>query len=175
MTASAQAPLRHPLLIALALSLGAAISLGISRFFYALLLPPMRADLGWSYRLGLMITANAAGYLIGALLTPLVMRRYTAQVMLTGGAVLTACFMLLSGLVTAASLLLLQRVLAGIASAFIFVAGGVLAARLGSLYPQRADFLIGIYYGGTGLCITLSALLVPLGLQMAAAHHAAHP
>ena len=153
------------MLIALALSLGAAISLGVSRFSYALLLPPMRADLGWSYLLaGLMNTANAAGYLIGALLTTLLMRRYTAEVVLTGGAVLTACFMLLSGFVTAASLLLLQRVLAGIASAFIFVAGGVLAARLGSLYPQRAGFLIGIYYGGTGLGITLSALLVPLGL-----------
>jgi len=35
--------------LALALSLGAAVSLGITRFAYALLLPPMRADLGWSY------------------------------------------------------------------------------------------------------------------------------
>ena len=31
---------------ALALSLGAAISLGITRFAYGLLLPPMRTDLG---------------------------------------------------------------------------------------------------------------------------------
>ena len=34
--------LRRPLLTALALSFGAAISLGLSRFSYALLLPPMR-------------------------------------------------------------------------------------------------------------------------------------
>ena len=34
---------------AAALALGAAVSLGLSRFAYALLLPPMRADLGWSY------------------------------------------------------------------------------------------------------------------------------
>lgn len=32
--------------LALALSLGAAVSLGITRFAYGLLLPPMRADLG---------------------------------------------------------------------------------------------------------------------------------
>ena len=40
---------RRPFLTAFALSLGAAISLGLTRFSYALLLPPMRADLGWSY------------------------------------------------------------------------------------------------------------------------------
>jgi hypothetical protein len=52
----------NPLLTALALSLGAAISLGMSRFSYALLLPPMRADLGWTYLLaGAMNTGNAFG------------------------------------------------------------------------------------------------------------------
>ena len=57
--------------LALALALGAAISLGITRFAYGLLLPTMRADLGWSYTLaGGMNTANALGYLIGALATP---------------------------------------------------------------------------------------------------------
>ena len=41
----------HSLWLAVALSMGAAISLGITRFAYALLLPPMREDLGWSYTL----------------------------------------------------------------------------------------------------------------------------
>ena len=41
----------HPVGVVLALSLGAAVSLGITRFAYALLLPVMRADLGWSYTL----------------------------------------------------------------------------------------------------------------------------
>ena len=66
-------------MLALALSLGAGVSLGITRFAYGLLLPPMRADLGWSYTLaGAMNTANAAGYLAGALLTPWLMRRFGA-------------------------------------------------------------------------------------------------
>ena len=64
---------QRPFLTALALSLGAAVSLGLTRFSYALLLPPMRADLGWSYfTAGAMNTANAAGYLVGALLAPVV-------------------------------------------------------------------------------------------------------
>lgn len=167
--------LQHPLLTALALSLGAAVSLGISRFSYALLLPPMREDLGWSYLLaGTMNTANAAGYFIGALITPALMRRFSAQTALVGGALLTGVFMLLSGFVTDADALLLQRVLAGIASAFIFISGGVLAARLGAMHAERAGFLIGLYYGGTGFGITLSAVLVPATLDVAAIQGAAH-
>ena len=55
--------------LAPALSLGAAVSLGITRFAYGLRLPPIRADLHWSYTLaGAMNTANAPGYLLGALL-----------------------------------------------------------------------------------------------------------
>lgn len=167
--------MRRPFLTALALSLGAAISLGLSRFSYALLLPPMRADLGWTYLFsGTMNTGNAFGYFVGALLTPALMRRCGAQTALVGGAVLAGVFMMLSGLVVDADLLIVQRVLAGIASAFIFIAGGVLAARLSSLHPERAGLLIGIYYGGTGFGIVLSALLVPLALASAQAHGAAH-
>ena len=56
---------------ALALSLGAALSLGVTRFSYGLLLPAMRDDLGWSYVLaGAMNTANAAGYMVGATMMP---------------------------------------------------------------------------------------------------------
>jgi predicted MFS family arabinose efflux permease len=59
-------------------------------------------------------------------------------------------------------------------SAFIFIAGGVLVSRLGALHPTRAGFLIGLYYGGTGFGITLSALLVPATLMHAEAHGMAH-
>lgn len=166
---------QRPFSTAIALSLGAAVSLGLSRFSYALLLPPMRADLGWTYLLaGSMNTGNALGYFIGALVTPVVMRRCRAQTALVGGAALAGLIMMLSGLVVNANLLILQRVLAGIASSFIFISGGLLAARLGSLHPNRAGLLIGIYYGGTGVGIVLSALLVPLALSAASAHGAAH-
>ena len=61
---------------AAALALGAAVSLGLARFAYALVLPPMRADLGWSYTTaGAMNTLNAAGYLVGALALPRALSR----------------------------------------------------------------------------------------------------
>ena len=172
---SSSLALRRPFLTAIALSLGAAVSLGLSRFSYALLLPPMRTDLGWTYLLsGAMNTGNAFGYFLGALVTPFLLRRFRAQTALLWGAVLASVFMMLSGLAVDANLLMLQRVLAGIASAFIFIAGGVLAARLGALHPHRAGLLIGMYYGGTGLGIVLSALLVPVVLTLASAHGAVH-
>jgi predicted MFS family arabinose efflux permease len=156
--------------LALALSMGAAVSLGITRFAYGLLLPPMREDLGWSYTLaGAMNTFNAVGYLMGALLTPWLMRRASPGALLLWGSVLASVFMCLSGFFTTATPLLAQRLLAGVASAFVFIAGGLLAARLGALQPQRAGFLVGLYYGGTGLGIVVSALGVPPVLAAAAA------
>jgi predicted MFS family arabinose efflux permease len=148
--------------LALALSVGAAVSLGVTRFAYGLLLPGMRTDLGWTYTLaGAMNTANAVGYLLGALAMPALMRRISPCVLLWTGCLLAALFMGLCGFFTDATVLLVQRLLAGVASALVFVAGGLLAARLGSRAPAQAALLLGVYYGGTGLGITLSALLVP--------------
>ena len=156
--------------MALAIALGAAISLGITRFAYGLLLPSMRADLGWSYALaGAMNTANAMGYFLGALACPWLMRRFGPSLLLVAGSVLAGVFMVGSGFVTQTEGLLAQRLLAGMASALVFVAGGLLAARLGARDPRRSGLLLGIYYGGTGVGIVLSSLLVPVALEAAQA------
>ncbi len=160
--------LRQLTALALAISLGAAVSLGITRFAYGLLLPAMRLDLGWSYALaGAMNTANAFGYFLGALACPWLMRRFGPSLLLVVGSLLASLFMAGSGFVTQTESLLVQRLLAGIASALVFVAGGLLAAGLGARDPQRSGLLLGLYYGGTGVGIVLSALLVPLVLEAA--------
>jgi predicted MFS family arabinose efflux permease len=159
---------RQLMALAIAISLGAAISLGITRFAYGLLLPSMRTDLGWSYALaGAMNTANAAGYFLGALICPWLMRRFGPALLLVAGSVFAGLFMLGSGFVTQTEGLLVQRLLAGIASALVFVAGGLLAARLGARDPLRSGLLLGLYYGGTGVGIVLSSLVVPLALDAA--------
>lgn len=160
---------RQLMVLAFALSLGAAISLGITRFAYGLLLPAMRADLSWTYALaGAMNTVNALGYFLGALATPLLMRRFGPSSVLSLGAMLAGLFMVFSGFFVDAAPLLVQRLLAGIASSFVFIAGGLLAARLGARDPQRAGLLLGVYYGGTGFGIVLSSVLVPWVLEFAA-------
>ncbi|HRD75014.1 MAG TPA: YbfB/YjiJ family MFS transporter, partial [Hyphomicrobiaceae bacterium] len=53
--------------MAAGLALGMAVVNSFARFAYALVLPAMRSDLGWSYTdAGALNTANAIGYLIGA-------------------------------------------------------------------------------------------------------------
>ena len=166
---SGQSALSLALSLALLLALAAAVSLGITRFAYGLLLPPMRADLGWSYTLaGSMNTANAFGYFVGALITPALMRRWDAARVLLSGAALATLFMAASGFFVDSNMLLAQRALAGAASALVFVCGGVMAAKLVMLAPagggasaQQSGLLLGIYYGGSGFGILLSALTVP--------------
>ena len=144
------------------LALGAAVSLGVTRFSYGLLLPAMRADLGWSYTLaGAMNTVNAMGYLLGALSMPKLLKRFDAVQILLFGSAAASLFMGLTGFFTAAEPLLVQRLLAGIASAWVFVAGGLLAAQLGAQHAGRSGLILGVYYGGVGLGIVFSTLLVP--------------
>lgn len=175
-TGSQDFALRHPILTALALSMGTVVALGVARFSYALLLAPMRADLGWPYLVaGGMNTGNALGYLLGALVTPLLMRRYQAHRVLIAGAFGTALLTFIPGFVTDTAAQLALRVITGIASAFVFVAGGLLVSRLAALHTSRAGLLLGLYYGGTGIGIALASLLVPPVMQAGAAHGAAHP
>ena len=161
---------RRTLLMAAALALGAAVSLGLARFSYALLLPPMRADLGWSYFLGgAMNTANAAGYLVGALATPRALTRLSARALLVGGCATTALLLAAHAMVLNDNALLALRLATGIASAAVFVAGGLMAARL-AVGHAKAGLVLGVYYGGTGAGIVASALLVPPLTARAAAH-----
>jgi predicted MFS family arabinose efflux permease len=155
--------------------MAAAVSLGMTRFAYALLLPPMREDLSWTYTLaGAMNTFNAFGYLVGALLTPLALRRWGAVHVLIVGSMLASFLMATTGFFTQASYLLVQRLLAGVASASVFVSGGLLAARLGAHTPAQSGLLLGIYYGGTGWGIALSAVCVPAAILLATSQDIEH-
>lgn len=166
MAAAGPAALKHPLATALVLALGAAVSLGLARFSYALLLPVMRTDLGWSYATaGAMNTVNAAGYLAGALAMPWLFARVGARAALVGGSLAAALLLLAHGFVRADAWLYAVRFAVGCASASIFVAGGLMAAQLAAALPSgsrlSASFVIGLYYGGTGLGIFACALLLP--------------
>jgi predicted MFS family arabinose efflux permease len=148
---------------ALGLALGPAVALGFARFAYALLLPPMRSDLGWSFSVaGAMNTANAVGYLVGALVAAWAARRFgSRRVFLTGVAV-TALALGLSATSGDLIVLLALRVLAGAAGSVSFAVGGGLAAQLSSRHsPSRAAVLLGVYFAGGGVGIVASGLVIP--------------
>jgi predicted MFS family arabinose efflux permease len=86
------------LLIALGLSLGPVVALGFSRFAYALLLPAMRADLHWNYfQAGAANTANAVGYIVGAITAASPSKRFGARDVFVGSLLVSAIALILSG------------------------------------------------------------------------------
>lgn len=150
----------------IALALAPAIGLGIARFAYALILPDMRADLGWSYAdAGWMNTTNAAGYLFGALLAARAIATTGAYRVMVAGAWACVAALLLCALFRHAIPLNAARVLAGLGGGFAFVSGGVLAAGVAQHNPKRAAFLLGLFYAGPGLGILLSGIAVPFTLE----------
>jgi len=84
--------------VAAGLSVGPLVALGLARFAYALLLPAMRVELHWSYAdAGTMNTANAAGYLLGALASPHIAKLYGTRSLFLAGIFGTAAALAGSG------------------------------------------------------------------------------
>jgi predicted MFS family arabinose efflux permease len=148
--------------IAAGLSLGPAVSNGIARFAYGLVLPAMREDLGWSYaEAGWLNTANAIGYLAGALLSLALIGRLGARRLFVWGMALTVGSLALSALTRDIWWLGLWRVLAGVGGAPVFVAGGVLASGLFAGEGRRSALAVALYFGGGGIGMLLSGLALP--------------
>ncbi|WP_240778605.1 YbfB/YjiJ family MFS transporter [Salipiger aestuarii] len=149
------------------LALAPAVGLGIARFAYALVLPDMRADLGWSYaEAGWMNTSNAAGYLLGALLcTRAIAMAGAFRVMVIG---VWACVLalVLCAVMQQFVALNIARGLAGVGGGLAFVAGGVLAAHIAHRNPEHGALYLGLFYAGPGLGIFLSGITVPMVLAL---------
>lgn len=151
-----------PLWVAAGLALGPAAVLGLGRFAYALLLPAMRADLSWSYAdAGTMNSANALGYLVGALIAAPVTRTLGAKRLFMIGLLTTALMLGATGLTRSFPLLLTLRLLAGALGAFTFIAGAALTAASSAAAPGRSPLALGVFFVGPGLGIVISALAVP--------------
>ncbi|HEU4323663.1 MAG TPA: YbfB/YjiJ family MFS transporter [Roseiflexaceae bacterium] len=149
--------------LALVMSLGSAIGQGFGRFAYALLLVPMRHDLGWSYAAaGLMGSANALGYLAGALLVGPAVARWGARRTLRLSVLAASLSLIGAGLTHDFSLLLLCRAVNGLSAGLIFVGGAAIVMELDP--ANRSSQPLNIYYAGPGIGIALSGLLVPVAL-----------
>ncbi len=149
--------------IVFGLAMGPAVGLGLGRFAYALLLPSMRLDLGWSYaQAGAMNTANAAGYLFGALAAAPLAARVGDKRGLLLGLLLTAASLLATGSTSDDAVLALLRAVAGAAGALSLITGGALAASAGEGGGRsRAAVALGVYFGGAGFGMVISAFAVP--------------
>ncbi|GIG02374.1 MFS transporter [Catellatospora citrea] len=152
---------------ALALASGPVVALGFTRFAYALLLPPMRTQLHWSYaQAGAMNTANAVGYIIGAATAAYWARRLRGSTAFTGSLAVGALALLAAAATAHLPGLLALRFVGGFATAVTFVVGSTLAARIAvGVHQRRSALLVGVYMAGVGIGVVLSGLIVPVALS----------
>ena len=157
---------RSGLWIVAALSLGPAVSNSFARFAYALVLPAMRSDLNWSYtEAGWLNTANALGYLVGALFAAQYVSRLGNRRLFCIGMFVTAGALVATGLTPDYIALFGLRMLAGATGAWVFICGGVLASNVFPDRPALSSMAIAIFFAGGGVGILMSGAGIPWLLE----------
>jgi MFS family permease len=153
---------------AFGLGLSVAAGNGLARFAYALVLPAMRDDLHWSYaEAGWLGTANAIGYVLGAVSGYMLLRRLRPSQLFTLGLVLTFTALLLTGLRAEHVWLSATRMAAGVGTAWAFACGGALVAARYQGHPALRGTATGMFFAGGGIGIALAGVCVnPLLAQL---------
>ncbi|MGY6536221.1 MAG: YbfB/YjiJ family MFS transporter [Pararhodobacter sp.] len=166
--AAAPGPVPNPWLVLTGLALGVLVTNGFGRFAYGLILPAMRDDLGWTYaQAGWLNTANALGYILGAVATMLALRRVAAGRLFAWGLIATAVALVATGLLADLWWQSLWRFLTGLFGALSFSTAGALAARLFADNPRHNALGIAILFGsGGGMAIVLVGATLPAMLAL---------
>jgi predicted MFS family arabinose efflux permease len=136
-----------------------AAALGIGRFVYTPLLPHMVEPMQLTPALaGWIASANYLGYLAGALAGTVLRPPSTPRRVIGFGLILSAVTTGLMAAVSSVALFALLRFLGGLASAFVLVYTAPLVfARLAE---TRGERYVSLLFGGVGLGMALSAILV---------------
>ncbi|MHB1198516.1 MAG: YbfB/YjiJ family MFS transporter [Polaromonas sp.] len=146
---------------AFGLGLGVAVGNGFARFSYALLLPAMREDLRWSYaEAGWLNTANALGYVVGAVSGYLLLRRVRPSRLFIFGLLLTVVTLSITGLRADLLWLTGTRLMAGVGAAWVFACGGALVAARYQASPALRGTATGLFFAGAGIGIAFSGMVV---------------
>ena len=150
------------------LALGITVTNGLARFAYGLLLPAMQSEMGWTYaQAGWLNTANALGYIVGAVLTMAAIRGIAPTHLFAFGLVTTTLALLATGVNADLWWQTLWRILAGVFGAMSFSSAGALAAGLFAQDPRRNALAIAILFGtGGGLGIVLSGASLPMLIEV---------
>lgn len=152
--------------VAWLLSFGPTVSNSFARFAYALVLPSMRADLAFDWsQAGALNTANAFGYLAGAVLVRLWVGRAGNRALFAAGMLLTAGALFATGMVRDPVGLWLARGLSGVGGAWVFICGGALSGNVFPGQPERATTTIAIYFAGAGIGLVVCGVAIPLWLE----------
>jgi predicted MFS family arabinose efflux permease len=122
----------------------------------------MRASLGWDYATaGFMNTANAAGYLLGAILAPMAVRWVRQERLIFFATLSCVVAVAILALTSHFETMSAARFVAGTGSALAFVLGGSATASISEGQPAQKAFLLSLFYAGPGIGIVLSGVITP--------------
>jgi predicted MFS family arabinose efflux permease len=149
---------KTPLTLAVGGLLAMAAGIGIGRFVYTPILPPMVEALGLSKaEAGLIASANFVGYLAGALLAAMHLPG-SPRFWLLSGLVLNVICLAAMAATTSLTVFLVLRLMAGVASAFCLIFSSALV--LDRLAGAGRSGLSALHFAGVGIGIAVSAALV---------------
>ncbi len=149
---------RSPFLLATGGLLAMAAAIGVGRFVYTPILPPMVEALSLTKaEAGLIASANFVGYLAGALLAALRLPG-SRRTWLLGALGINAICLAAMAATTALPLFLLLRLAAGVASAFTLIFSSALV--LERLAATGRGSLSAVHFAGVGAGIAISAAVV---------------
>jgi predicted MFS family arabinose efflux permease len=152
---------RSPLSIAFGGMIAMAVAIGIGRFVYTPILPPMLSALGLSKgTAGLIASANFAGYLVGAMFAARATLPGSRRVWLLGALVLSAGTTGAMGFAGTVVPFLALRFLGGLASAMVLILASALV--LDRLAEARSPGLAALHFAGVGVGIAVSGALVAM-------------
>ncbi len=136
-----------------------AVGIGIGRFVYTPILPPMLAALGLSKATaGLIASANFLGYLVGALAAARLPMPGSRRLWLLGALTVSALTTGAMGMVVDVPWFLILRFFGGVASALVLIIASALV--MNRLAEDRRPGLSALHFAGVGAGIALSAVLV---------------
>ncbi len=140
--------------------LGMAVAMGIGRFVFTPILPLMQRDLGISNSVaGWLAGLNYLGYLGGAIICTLAPRLLRSRLIAGGALLASLATTLFMGMTLSVYWWGVMRLGGGVASAILFI---IISAEVGETLTRRCHgHWVGALYGGIGLGIALSGLMVP--------------
>jgi len=153
----------HPWMVLAGLALGVTVTNSFARFACGLILPAMKSEMAWTYaQAGWLNTANALGYIVGAIITMLFIGRRSPTLLFAFGLITTTIALLATGLNAALWWQTMWRILAGLFGAMSFSTAGVLVAGLFKDSPRHNALAIAILFGtGGGIGIVLAGAALP--------------
>lgn len=147
--------------VALAGTLLMAAAVGIGRFAYTPLLPPMQETLGWSVsQAGDIASANFLGYMVGALVASNLVQRPERRLWLFVGMALSVVTTAAGAAIVAFPFWMGIRFCSGVASAFCLVLGTAIVIEF--LVSHSRAQLGALHFSGVGGGIVASVLVIEL-------------